>query len=327
MHFHALLHTGHTCNRFGSVAKEFGSSVPAKVFVQGMSLLQLRTFMEVYRRRSLSDAARALAITQPAVSQHVASLEAQLGHPLFERHSRGVRPTAIADDLAASIGSSLDTAEAALASARARSVRLSGTIHIAAPSDLLGEMIAPRLGPLLERGLDLRLHIGGRDALYAMLLEDKVHLGITASQPTDARLAHERLGEEHLRAVASPALVEKIADMPLDEALNSFPYFAYDLDRPLVRTWLEANRIEVSRLPAVTAPDLRALRSALCAGLGWSVMPGYLTEAERSACTLAEIRAPIVVPTNTFYLVWARSSLRHPRVAMARDILGQALKM
>lgn len=305
----------------------FGSWQRAKVIVQLMSLLQLRTFIEVYRRRSLSDGARALGITQPAASQHVASLETQLGHPLFERHSRGVRPTAIADDLAASIGGSLDAAEAALAAARARSVRLSGTVHVAAPSDLLGEMIAPRLGPLLERGLDLRLHIGGSDALYAMLLDDKVHLGITASQPTDARLAYEKIGEEHLRAVASPSLVDRISAMPLGEALNTIPYFAYDLDRPLVRTWLEANNIEVGRLPAVTAPDLRALRSALCAGLGWSVMPGYLIEAERSACTLAEIPAPIMVPTNTFHLVWARSSLRHPRVAVARDILGQALRM
>ena len=125
-----------------------------------MSLLQLRTFVEVYRRRSLSEAARAIGITQPAASQHIASLEAQLGRPLFDRHSRGVRPTAIADDLAASIGSSLDTAESALASARARSSRISGTVHIAAPSDLLGEMIAPRLAPLLDAGLDLRLHIG-----------------------------------------------------------------------------------------------------------------------------------------------------------------------
>ena len=48
-----------------------------------MSLPQMRTFIEVYRRRSLSDAARALGITQPAASQHIASLEAQLGHPLF----------------------------------------------------------------------------------------------------------------------------------------------------------------------------------------------------------------------------------------------------
>ncbi|MET4897820.1 LysR family transcriptional regulator [Sphingomonadaceae bacterium jetA1] len=290
-----------------------------------MSLVQMRTFIEVYRRRSLSDAARALGITQPAASQHVASLEAQVGHPLFDRHSRGVRPTAMADDLAAAIGDSLDVAQAALSSARARSARISGTVHIAAPSDLLGEMIAPRLGPLLETGLDLRLHIGGRDMLYAMLLDDKVHLGITASQPEDGRLAFKVLGGEDLRAVAAPIMAERIAQMPLGEALNTIPHLAYDLDRPLVRHWLEANHIHVTRLPSVTAPDLRVLRSGLCAGLGWSVLPGYLTRSERAARTLVEIPAPVMVPRNTFYLVWARASLRHPRVALARDALAQAL--
>ncbi|UNU44687.1 LysR family transcriptional regulator [Sphingopyxis sp. YF1] len=291
-----------------------------------MSLLQLRTFVEVYRCRSLTEAARAIGITQPAASQHIASLEAQLGHPLFDRHSRGVWPTAIADDLAASIGSSLDTAEVALATARARSSRISGTVHIAAPSDLLGEMITPRLAPLLDVGLDLRLHIGGRDALYSMLIEDKVHLAVTASQPDDPRLAFQVLGKERLRAVASPAVAERIADGPLDDTLNRMSHLAYDLDRPLLRTWLEANQIELTRQPGLTAPDLRVLRSGLCAGLGWSVLPAYLTRAERAACTLVEITAPITVPHNTFYLVWARSSLRHPRVAIARDALIAALR-
>lgn len=291
-----------------------------------MSLLQLRTFMEVYRRRGLSSAARALAITQPAASQHIASLEAQLGYPLFERHARGVRPTAIADDLAAAIGGSLDTAESALATARARSQRVSGTVHIAAPSDLLGELIAPRLGSLLSAGLDLRLHIGGREALYSMLLEDKVHLGVTASTPDDNRLAYLKVGTEHLRAVAAPAVAEQVAFTPLAYALTAIPHLAYDLDRPLLRTWLSLNQIEMSALPALTAPDLRVLRSALCAGIGWTVMPTYLIQSELSSGMLVEIEAPIAVPTNDFFLVWAKSSLRHPRVALARDLLTNALR-
>lgn len=170
---------------------------------------------------------------------------------------------------------------------------MSGTVHIAAPSDLLGEMITPRLAPLLDMGLDLRLHIGGRDALYSLLLEDKVHLAVTASQPDDARLAFHELGEEDLRAVASPAVAERMAGQPLADALTRIPHLAYDLDRPLMRTWLEANGLELARQPALTAPDLRVLRSGLCAGLGWTVLPGYLTHAERAACTLVEIAAPI----------------------------------
>lgn len=71
-----------------------------------MSLVHLRTFVEVHRRGSISEAARLLGLTQPAVSGHIATLEAQLGRPLFQRHARGVVPTAIADDLAASLGQS-----------------------------------------------------------------------------------------------------------------------------------------------------------------------------------------------------------------------------
>ncbi len=40
-----------------------------------MSLARLRTFIEVYRQRSISGAARTLNLTQPAVSQHIAGLE------------------------------------------------------------------------------------------------------------------------------------------------------------------------------------------------------------------------------------------------------------
>lgn len=187
-------------------------------------------------------------------------------------------------------------------------------------------MIAPRLAPLLDAGLDLRLHIGGREALYALLLEDKVHLAVTASQPEDPRLAFHALGEEHLRAVASPAVAMRIAELPLADGLNRTAHLAYDLDRPLLRTWLEANQIELTSQPALTAPDLRVLRSGLRAGLGWTVLPGYLTRSERAACTLIEISAPVTVPRNAYYLVWARSSLRHPRVAMARDALIAALR-
>lgn len=91
-----------------------------------MSLTRMRTFIEVYRQCSISGAARALNLTQPAVSQHIAGLEVAVGRPLFERSPTGVTPTAAAEALAMDIGDKLDAAEAALASARARSMDISG---------------------------------------------------------------------------------------------------------------------------------------------------------------------------------------------------------
>lgn len=290
-----------------------------------MSLVLLRSFVEVHRRRSLSEAARALGLTQPAVSQHIAALEAQVARPLFSRHARGVRPTAIADDLASAIGTSLDTAEGALAALRARSSRLTGTVHLAAPADMLADYVLPRLAALLQAGLDLRLHVGGRAALYAMLLEDRVHLGLTASQPEDPRLDFLPVGEEVVIAVAAPAMARRIAALPLAEGLRGEPHLAYDLERPLLRSWLERNGIELAATPVLTAPDLRALATGVIAGMGWSVLPDYLVQPALDDGRLVRIEAPQGTPRNAFNLVWARASLRHPRVARARELLLEAL--
>jgi DNA-binding transcriptional LysR family regulator len=287
-----------------------------------MSLIQLRTFVEVYRRRSISQAARVLHLTQPAVSQHISSLEAQLSRPLFDRHSRGVVPTPAADDLAASIGESLDRAEAALATAKARSGEMSGTVHIAAPADYLGEVIAPRLQALLQAGLQLRLHLGGKEAIYRLLLDDQVQLAIAASTPDDDRLAFTKIGEESFVAVARRDLVDQIEKDGQFEALRTMRLLAYDLDKPLVRLWAAANHVDLSGVPAVTIPDLRVLRTMVCAGLGWSVLPDYLAKGEG----LIEIKPPITRPSNALNLVWAKSALRNPRISFARNLLVDVLQ-
>lgn len=59
-----------------------------------MTLEDLRTFTAVCAAGSLSAAAQELNKSQPAVSQHVARLEAELGIALLERRARGVVPTA-----------------------------------------------------------------------------------------------------------------------------------------------------------------------------------------------------------------------------------------
>jgi DNA-binding transcriptional LysR family regulator len=58
-----------------------------------LNVARLRVLTEVARRGSFSGAADALSYTQSAVSQQVATLEAETGMTLLERHARGVRVT------------------------------------------------------------------------------------------------------------------------------------------------------------------------------------------------------------------------------------------
>ena len=58
-----------------------------------MDLRRLEIFAKVAELRSFSRAAEALALTQPTVSEHVRSLEDQLGVQLLDRLGRGAAPT------------------------------------------------------------------------------------------------------------------------------------------------------------------------------------------------------------------------------------------
>jgi DNA-binding transcriptional LysR family regulator len=170
-----------------------------------MSLNRLRAFVEVYRQRSFTTAARNLGLTQPAISQQIASLEETIGRPLFERHGRGVVPTGTADELASDIGDRLDQAEAALAQARARSAHLAGSIQIVGHPDFLSEVVAPQLGTILESGIRVRLHVGTRSEIERMLIHGEADLGVSGFPVTDRRLRGALARRDHARGGRSGA--------------------------------------------------------------------------------------------------------------------------
>ena len=58
-----------------------------------MDTRQLAAFVEVVERRSFSQAAERLGVTQPAVSLQVRALEKRLGTQLLDRSGRRVEPT------------------------------------------------------------------------------------------------------------------------------------------------------------------------------------------------------------------------------------------
>ena len=58
-----------------------------------MDIVQLRSFLKIAELGSFTRAAEEVGLSQPALSQQMARLEAELGRPVFERLGRSVRLT------------------------------------------------------------------------------------------------------------------------------------------------------------------------------------------------------------------------------------------
>ncbi len=95
-----------------------------------LDLRLLETFREVAARGSFSAAAEALAFTQPAVSQHIARLEKQLGTRLFDRDARRVTPTRAGATLLRHAETLLEAARRAEADTRAAAGLHVPEVHI-----------------------------------------------------------------------------------------------------------------------------------------------------------------------------------------------------
>lgn len=279
-----------------------------------MSITQLRSFVEVYRQRSVSRAANALGLTQPAVSGRIASLETQIERELFTRHPRGMEPTGIADELAARVSEAMDCAEKAPADVKVRSLTLSGTIHIRGPSDILFDRIVERSRAVVAGGLAIQPHPVDQKKLRTMLLEGRADFAFAAPPPDDPRIETSLFGEEELLLIRAPEVKAKIAVFnQLPEAMQSVPFVAYDRLQALIDMWTEANSLSLDRaIESLTAPDLRGLRNFVVKGFGWSAPPRDLVAAELLSGALEAMSPPHRNPVIAYHMLRLKSSMRTP---------------
>ncbi|MEO0933492.1 MAG: LysR family transcriptional regulator [Cyanobacteria bacterium J06641_2] len=268
-------------------------------------LTQLRTFIEAYRLGSLTQASERLGITQPAVSSHIRTLEVQLKKKLFIRHARGIDPTAIAHDLARSIGSHIDNIEIAFNTVQARAANIAGTIHIAAPGEFLNARLAPFLAVLMSHDIKVRIHPGGKDKIYSLLDEGAIDLAITASQPDSRALGYQEIEKETFVLVAAKNWVKLNLQQPvLPDDLLTQSLIAYDEDLPLIRQYFEqVFSIQIDVQPAAIVGDLRMVLSLILEEQGYSVLPKYLCKNQLKDGSLILLHQPVNPPKNNLYLV------------------------
>lgn len=110
----------------------------------------LAVFDEIYRTRSVSLAAEALDLGQPAVSVALSKLRRHFDDPLFVRTSFGMAPTPFADGLASQVRTAMEALEAVLGHRNDFNAEKSTRVFRICMADISQLVLLPSLWPKLR---------------------------------------------------------------------------------------------------------------------------------------------------------------------------------
>ena len=170
------------------------------------NLHRLRVFRTVARRRSFTQAARELAIAQPAVSHQVQALERELRVRLFERHGRSIELTdagALLLDASDDVIQRLDDAASGLAELEGG---IRGSVDLAADTTSGIYVVPAALGGFhrVHPAVDVTLHVENRRGVLRRLTDRTCDLAVMASPPQEIGCDVEPFLLDRLVVIVAP---------------------------------------------------------------------------------------------------------------------------
>jgi DNA-binding transcriptional LysR family regulator len=270
-----------------------------------------RSFVAVYRVGTVSGAATGLHLTQPAVSQHIAGLEATLGVALFDRMPRRMLPTAAGKRLYSQIANAIEILEAI--PTKAGLADAPTLLRLGSPPEFFSEYLLERLLPDAE--MLFTVQFGLVQDLIEQLLDDQIDVAIATQKIPNPELEYKLIFEERFWLVGPPG-IKTLTDLTtLEQWLKTQSWIAYSEDLPIIRRFWRmvfGQRLAVN--PQWVIPDLRSIRSAIGRGLGYSILPDYLCEKWVADRRLTLILKPSKAVTNSIWLVYRKSERQSPIV-------------
>jgi DNA-binding transcriptional LysR family regulator len=272
------------------------------------TIRQLEVLDAVGREGSVTAAAAALHLTQPAVSMQLRQLEEQLQVSLFEPVGRGLQITEPGRELAAMAGDLLlrldDFTEAAreLRGVRRGRVRL-GVVSTA-------KYFAPRLlAQFLKAhpGLDIKLSVYNRAHIIEELQSYSIDLGIMGRPPDGSQLVGTPFAPNPLAIVAAPShplsLRNRISPADLEH------------ERFIVREAGSGTRIAMDRFfadvginidPIMEADSNETIKQSVMAGIGIGMLSLHTVRLEQAAGRLVTLRVEGLPLRRQWFVVHSR---------------------
>ena len=282
-----------------------------------MTLEQLRIFAAVAERGDFARAAEALGITESSASAAITELEERYHTKLLERFDSAIQLTEPGRLFLREARAILERVAVARSLLEDFSGRATGTVNVAASQTIATYWLPRRLADFhaANRHVLLNVEIGNTHEVATAVVDGRAHIGLVEGPTPHPALIRQRLDQDQLVLVvassqpplpvnASGRLDLRAVTWVIREAGSGTRRGLEDL---AFREGLSLDDLDI----ALVLPSNEAVREAIEAGAGATVISRYVVAAAIEAGRLTEI--PVELPPREYALI--HHSERRPTLA------------
>jgi DNA-binding transcriptional LysR family regulator len=274
---------------------------------------QLQIFVRVADCKSITRAAAELHMTQPAVSIQLKNLQDQFDVPLTEVIGRQLYITDFGEEILVLARRIIDEMQAIQHKTMEYKGHLTGRLKLSCVST--GKYIIPYfLSDFLKAqpGVELRMDVTNRGRVLESLGNNEVDFGLVSVLPEKLAIDKVELMQNRLYVVGNMERTFAAGEYP-KSLLSELPVIFREEGsgtRMVMERFLFSNNIPVNKTMELTSNE--AVKQAVIAGLGYSVMPLIGIKNELNSGLLQIIPMEDFPITSTWNLIWLSAKRKSP---------------
>ncbi len=277
------------------------------------TLNQLRVFLKVAQTLSVTKAAEELHLTQPAVSIQLKNFQDQFEIPLIEVINRKIYVTDFGKEIVEAADKILNEVYAINYKMHAHKGRLTGKLKISVVST--GKYIAPYfIADFIKQhsGIELLMDVTNKAQVIASLEKNEVDFSLVSIVPDNLTTEKVELMQNKLYLVGNSEMKYEASqyDKSIFETIPLIYREPGSGTRHVMEKFILQNSLPVHKKMELTSNE--AVKQAVIAGLGYSIMPliGIKNELGNKQLQIIPVEGfPI---TSTWTLIWLKDKKLSP---------------
>ncbi len=286
------------------------------------TLNQLQIFLKIVQTQSVTKAAEELHLTQPAVSIQLKNFQDQFEIPLTEVVGRKIHITDFGKEIAEAAENILNQVYAINYKTQAYKGQLTGKLKISVVST--GKYLMPHfLADFMSehQGIELLMDVTNKNKVVESLENNEVDFALVSILPTTMNIERLDLLPNELYLVGNTQKKFNKANTA-KELFKELPMIFREKGsgtRQTMENFIQKNNLLVLKKMELTSNE--AVKQALLAGLGYSIMPliGIRNEIQNGELQIINVKGlPI---KTTWSLIWMKGKKHSPVAASFLEYL------